>query len=492
MLTRSAGILMPISALPTEGGIGTLGKEAFAFADMLKAAGQTYWQVLPVGPAGKGDSPYQPLSAFAGSELYIDLERLVEDGLLDKIQLPTGESGYVNYSALRPARDKLLRQAFAKFTPNGDYKNFVKENAFWLEPYALFMAIRGHYKGKELCFWAAEDRAYTQSVRERYASLYKDEIDYHKFLQYRFFTDWQRLRDYCHSIGIKLMGDMPIYVSPDGADVWMAPQQFELDEDYNPTHVAGVPPDCFSQTGQRWGNPLYRWDVMGDDDYNWWCQRIRVASKLFDALRIDHFIGLARYWSIPAASETAIKGRWRKGPGKRFIDTITKASRQMQIVAEDLGLPHPSAKRLLKYSGYPGMKVMQFEFDEGAKPYALTENCIIYGATHDNDTLAGWYKALPQKQQKFVTDYIGANSANEVKNRLLRFGYASPCFLAIFQLQDVLWLGSSARMNIPGTPSGNWKWRMKKGTFDEQKITMLSRLSTLYGRNQQNGDKDGN
>ncbi len=477
---------MPISALSTQGGIGALGKEALAFADSLKAAGQTYWQVLPVNPAGKGNSPYQPLSAFAGSELYIDLERLAEDGLIEKGAIPLGESGYVNYAAVRSVKDKILRGAFAKFTPDKDYEVFVAENKFWLEPYALFMAIRRQYKGKELCFWQPEDRAYTPSVIERYADTLKTEIDYHKFLQYRFFGDWQILHDYCNSIGIKLMGDMPIYVSPDGADVWMNPNQFELDEDYNPTHVAGVPPDCFSETGQRWGNPLYRWDVMADDGFDWWCQRIKVASKLFDALRIDHFIGLARYWSIPAKSDTAIKGRWRKGPGKAFIDAINVAAGDMQIVAEDLGLPHPAAKRLLKYSDYPGMKVMQFEFDEGAEPYNLTKNTVIYGGTHDNDTLSGWYKSLPQDRKEFVCDYLGARGDNDIKTRLLRFGYASPCDLAVFQMQDILWLGSTARMNVPGTPAGNWRWRMKKGAFDEIKIEKLCKLAQLYGRTEKN------
>jgi len=490
MLTRSAGIILPISALSSQGGIGTLGKEALAFADNLKAAGQTYWQVLPVNPAGKGNSPYQPLSAFAGSELYIDLERLAEDGLIEWGAIPTGESGYVNYAAVRSVKDKILRSAFQKFTPDKEYEQFVAENKFWLEPYALFMAIRRHYKGKELCFWKTEDRAYTPSVIERYADKLKTECDYHKFLQYRFFGDWQILHDYCNSIGIKLMGDMPIYVSPDGADVWMNPNQFELDEGYNPTNVAGVPPDCFSETGQRWGNPLYRWDVMADDDFNWWCQRIKVAAKLFDALRIDHFIGLARYWSIPAKSDTAIKGRWRKGPGKAFIDAINAAAGDMQIIAEDLGLPHPAAKRLLKYSGYPGMKVMQFEFDEGAEPYSLAKNTVIYGGTHDNDTLSGWYKALPQDRKAFVCDSLGASGDKDIKTRLLRFGYASPCDLAVFQMQDILWLGSTARMNIPGTPTGNWRWRMKKGAFDDIKIEKLCKLAQLYGRTEiNNGNK---
>ena len=483
---------MPISALSTEGGIGTLGKEAFAFADKLKEAGQTYWQVLPVGPAGKGNSPYQPLSAFAGSELYIDLERLVDDGLLERAELPTGESGYVNYSAVRSVRESILRRAFARFKADAEYERFVKENEFWLEPYTLFMAVRRHYKGKELEFWAGQDRALTDSVKERYSEQYKSECDYHKFLQYRFFADWERLHTYCNSIGIKLMGDMPIYVSPDGADVWMLPQQFELDEGYNPTNVAGVSPDCFSETGQRWGNPLYRWDVMAEDDFNWWCQRIKVASKLFDALRIDHFIGLARYFSIPAKSETAIKGRWRKGPGKAFIDAINVAAGNMQIVAEDLGIPHPAAKRLLKYSGYPGMKVMQFELDEDAKPYDLDKNKIMYGATHDNDTLAGWYKSLPDERKSFVLDYLGARGGNDIQNRLLRYGYSSPCDLAVFQMQDILWLSSSARMNLPGTASGNWRWRMKKGAFDDKKIKMLYDLAKLYGRTEQNGDNDGN
>ncbi len=484
---------MPISALPTKGGIGTLGKDAFEFALKLRQSGQTYWQVLPVGPAGKGDSPYQPLSAFAGSELYIDLEHLAEDGLLPYDELPQQEGGRVNYAAVRRERDRLLRLAFSRFKPDEKYEKFIKENSFWLHPYALFMAIRGHYKGKELCFWAKDDRAYSPETEKKYGQKYKDECNYHKFLQYRFFTDWALLHGYCESIGIKLMGDMPIYVSPDGADVWMLPHQFELDEGYNPLNVAGVPPDCFSTTGQRWGNPLYRWEVMRDDDFYWWRQRIKVASTLFDALRIDHFIGLARYWSIPASSQTAVKGRWRKGPGKSFINAINSACGDMQIIAEDLGLPHPVAKRLLAYSKYPGMSVMQFVLNSDSQPYNLPENCVIYGGTHDNDTLLGWYEGLADEEKCFVRDYLGARGKGDLQESLFRFGYASPCSLAVFQMQDVLWLGSSARINTPGTPSGNWRWRMKKGAFNSDSQQLLYKMSMLYGRhpNLQDSDKIG-
>ncbi len=473
---------MPISSLPSEGGIGTLGKEAFEFAEKLSKAGQSYWQILPIGPMGKGDSPYQPLSAFAGSELFIDPERLCEDGLLTKEELPKGESRFVNYSMVRRQRESLLRLAFSRFKPSEGYSVFCKENEFWLDPYALFMAIRKHYKGKPLSEWDEADRCYCNSVKEKYAELYIDQINYHKFCQYRFFADWDRLHTHCAKLGVKIMGDMPIYVSPDGADVWTSPEQFELDERQNPVNVAGVPPDAFSETGQRWNNPLYRWDVMNDDGFSWWKMRVKMASKLFDAVRIDHFIGMARYYSIPQKSENAIGGRWRRGPGRRLIDAINSARGEMEIVAENLGEFHPSAQRLLEYSGYPGMEVVQFSFGEDGRPYDLNKNTVIYGGTHDNDTLLGWIGSLDIETKQKVLDYIGAKSNIAVRDGLFRHAYASPCCLAIFQMQDVLWLGSAARMNTPGTASGNWRWRMQKGAFDDATVSRLAKLSRLYGR----------
>ncbi len=482
MITRSAGILMPISALSTDGGIGALGKEAFKFADWLKMSGQRYWQVLPIGPQGKADSPYQPLSAFAGSELYIDLERLVTDGLIYENELPHGESRYVNYAAVRYEYTALLRLAFSRFKPDFEYEQFCKENSAWLDGYACFFALRRHYGGAPLSQWDKQDRAYSPSVIERYKDEIAQDTEFCKFCQYRFMTDWDIFHKYCSAIGIKIIGDLPIYVSPDGADVWTSPEQFQLDTDYNPTHIAGVPPDAFSKTGQRWENPLYDWERMADDGFSWWKMRIEQASKLYDAVRIDHFIGFARYYSIPAESETAINGRWRRGPGRRLIDAINSARGDMDIIAEDLGVHHPSVSRLLDYTGYPGMKVMEFAFGEDGNPYTFKKNSVVYGATHDNDTMAGWYKSLDEAESKFVADYIGAASKASVRDAMLRTIYSLPCDIAILQLQDVLWLGSSARMNTPGTVLGNWRWRMRPDVLTDALAEKLCNYSKLFGR----------
>ncbi len=473
---------MPISALSSAGGIGTLGKEAFKFAEWLNKSGQSYWQVLPIGPQGKADSPYQPLSAFAGGELYIDLERLFLDGLIYDYEMPSGESRYVNYAAVRRERMSLLRLAFSRFTPNNEYDAFCKENAEWLDGYAAFAAIRRKYNGAPLVKWNKEDRVYSERVIERYGDGIAEDIAFYKFCQYRFMTDWDRLHKYCSSLGVKLIGDLPIYVSPDGADVWSAPEQFQLDADYKPSQIAGVPPDAFSETGQRWENPLYDWEKMADDGFSWWKMRIVQAAKLFDAVRIDHFIGFARYYSIPASSKTAIGGRWRRGPGRKLIDAINAVRGDMDIIAENLGVLHPSVCRLLDYTGYHGMNVIEFAFGEDSHPYTFSRNAVVYGATHDNDTMSGWFDSLDEATAEFVSEYIGAKSKSAVRDSMLRTIYALPCDIAMLQMQDVLWLGSSARMNTPGTTVGNWRWRMRADALNDALAEKLNKYSRLYGR----------
>ncbi len=473
---------MPISALPTDGGIGTLGREAFRFADWLNKAGQRYWQVLPLGPQGKADSPYQPLSAFAGGELYIDLDRMVTDGLVLEHELPHGESRFVNYAAVRRERMTLLRLAHSRFVPNDKYREFCMDNAEWLDGYAYFAAIRRHYNGAPLAKWDRCDRVYSQEVIDRYRDKISDDVEFYKFCQYRFMTDWDILHKYCAERGVQLVGDLPIYVSPDGADVWSYPTQFQLDTDYKPSNIAGVPPDAFSETGQRWENPLYDWDRMTDDDFSWWKMRIVQAAKLFDAVRIDHFIGFARYYSIPADSDTAINGRWRRGPGRKLIDAINSVRGDMDIIAENLGVLHPSVCRLLDYTGYHGMNVMEFAFGDSGHPYTFERNSVVYGATHDNDTLAGWYNSLDERTASFVTEYIGARTKSGVRDAMIRTVYSLPCDIAILQMQDVLWLGSSARMNTPGTTLGNWRWRIHVGATTDEIAAKLNSLSTLYGR----------
>mgnify|MGYP002519620275 FL=1 len=482
MITRSSGVLMPVSALPTSGGIGTLGIEAFRFADWLKKSGQRYWQVLPIGPQGKADSPYQPLSAFAGCELYIDLERLFKDGLLFEYELPQGESRYVNYAAVRRERMNLLRLAFSRFSPDEKFTEFCKDNASWLDGYANFAAIRRQYNGAPLAKWKTQDRVYSPSVIERWGDKIKEDADFYKFCQYRFMTDWDILHKYCANSGVQIVGDLPIYVSPDGADVWSYPEQFQLDADYKPSNIAGVPPDAFSETGQRWENPLYDWERMADSDFSWWKMRIYEAAKMFDAVRIDHFIGFARYYSIPADSETAINGRWRRGPGRKLIDAINSVRGDMDIIAENLGVLHPSVCRLLDYTGYHGMNVMEFAFGDEGQPFTFSKNSVVYGATHDNDTLLGWFNSLDEQTADFVSDYIGAKSKSGVRDALLRTIYALPCDIAVLQTQDLLWLGSSARMNTPGTTVGNWRWRMSKDSLTDSLAEKLNKYSKLYGR----------
>ncbi len=482
MIIRSAGVLMPISALPTDGGIGTLGSQAFRFADWLSDAGQRYWQMLPIGPQGKADSPYQPLSAFAGSELYIDLERLLSDGLIYDYEMPHGEGRYVNYAAVRRERMSLLRVAYSRFTPDDKYRTFCEDNASWLDGYAYFAAIRRHYNGAPLSKWEPCDRVYSREVIDRYIDRVGEDADFYRFCQYRFMTDWDILHKYCAERGVQLIGDLPIYVSPDGADVWSCPSQFQLGADYKPSHIAGVPPDAFSATGQRWENPLYDWDRMADDDFSWWKMRITEAAKLFDAVRIDHFIGFARYYSIPSESDTAENGRWRRGPGRRLIDAINSVRGDMDIIAENLGVLHPSVCRLLDYTGYHGMNVMEFAFGDDSNPYTFEKNAVVYGATHDNDTMSGWFDSLDERTAAFVTDYIGAKSRSGVRDAMLRAVYALPCDVAIFQLQDLLWLGSSARMNTPGTTVGNWRWRMREGALTDSLAQKMLKHSILYGR----------
>lgn len=482
MIIRSAGILMPISALPTAGGIGTLGSEAFRFCERLAEAGQRYWQVLPVGPTGKADSPYQPLSAFAGNELYIDTEQLCTDGLIRRNEQPQGESRFINYAAVRRERMSLLRLAYSRFAPDDKYREFCEENKAWLDAYALFAAVRRHYNGEPLSNWEECDRFYSQSILERYGEEIADDAEFYKFCQYRFMTDWDVFHKFCAKNAVQLIGDVPIYVSPDGADVWSSPEQFQLDAEYKPTGIAGVPPDAFSETGQCWDNPLYNWEVMNDDDFSWWKARISQAAKMFDAVRIDHFIGFARYYSIPANSRTAEHGRWRRGPGRRLVDAINSVRGDMDIIAENLGVLHPSVRRLLDYAGYHGMNVMEFAFGDGGHPYTFERNSVVYGATHDNDTVSGWFDSLDDERRQFVADYIGARSRNGVHSAMLRTIYALPCDIAVLQMQDVLWLGSAARMNTPGTTLGNWRWRMRPDAFSETIVQKLKKLSQLYGR----------
>lgn len=486
MFKRGAGILLPISALWSEGGIGTLGEAAFVFVDRLKQAGQTYWQVLPLGPTGASESPYQPDSVFAGNPYYIDLGRLHRVGLLRTNEIPTQTGRFVNYGQISRERPRLLRTAFSRFRGSEAFDEFCRENAGWLDDYALFAALKKHFHGAPYSQWPEEVRCRDPQALDRYAEQLAEDVRFHKLCQYAFFTDWFALRRYANDAGIRIIGDMPIYVSPDGADIWLHPEQFETDADLRLTKVAGVPPDEYCKDGQKWGNPLYNWEVMESDSFGWWRRRMVQASMMFDAVRIDHFMGFARYYSIPAKSADARTGRWRRGPGARLTQALDEVRGDTDLLAENLGVAHPAADRLLARTGYYGMNVMEFAFDGAPDNRHLPHNAVrssaAYLATHDSDTIMGWLSKCPPETQRYVADYVGARTRNQWHDGLLRALYAQVSDLAIVQMQDAIGLGSSARMNVPGTATGNWRWRMTLNEFSDALAQKLRSLAALYGR----------
>ena len=486
MFKRGAGILLPISALWSEGGIGTLGEAAYRFVDRLAEAGQKYWQVLPNGPVGESGSPYQPDCALAGNPFYIDLHRLHRVGLLRKNEMPVSDGRFVNYSQICRERPRLLKEAYTRFRRSDSMDEFCRENVEWLDGYALFYALKKRFHGADFRSWPEQVLHRDKQALERLSEELDEDIRFCKFCQYAFFTDWYALRRYANEAGVKIIGDMPIYVSPDGADVWLHPEQFEVDASLNLTKVAGVPPDEFCKDGQRWGNPLYNWEVMESDSFGWWRRRMEQASVMYDAVRVDHFIGFARYYSIPAESKDARSGRWRRGPGIRLTRALDEVRGDTDLLAENLGIMHPTVERLLERTGYYGMNVMQFGFDGSTDnrhlPHNAQKKTAVYISTHDSDTAMGWIGKCPPDEQKYVADYVGARTRNQMHDCLLRAVYAQVSDLAILQMQDVLGLGSSARMNTPGTATGNWRWRMAQHEFSDLVAQKLRGLATLYGR----------
>ncbi len=486
MFKRGAGILLPISSLWSEGGIGTLGEAAFTFVDRLVQAGQIYWQILPVSATGGIDSPYQPEYSLAGNPCYIDLNRLHRVGLLRKNEMPTSTGRYVNYGQISRERPKLLRDAFLRFKRSDGFDEFCRENKEWLDGYAMFCALKKHFRSDDFRRWPEAVKFRDKQALEDIQDELGEEIRFHKFCQYAFFTDWYALRRYANEAGVKIIGDVPIYVSPNGADVWLEPEQFDVDAELNLKKVAGVPPDEFSKEGQRWGNPLYNWEVMESDSFGWWRRRMEQASTMFDAVRIDHFIGFARYYAIPADSPDAKSGRWRRGPGMRLTKALDEVRGDTDLLAEDLGIYHPSVERLLAKTGYYGMNVMQFGFDGSPDnrhlPHNARKQTAAYISTHDSDTAMGWLSKCSPEEQAYVADYIGARSRNQMHECLIRALYSQVSDLAILQMQDAMGFGSSARMNTPGTTSGNWRWRMAESEFSDVLAQKLKRLATLYGR----------
>ncbi len=485
-MKRASGVLAPLFSLPSSHGIGTMGASAYSFVDFLKKAGQTYWQLLPLGPTGFGDSPYQALSSFAGNPYFIDLDLLVKDGLITRTEMEAEEwgreAGRIDYGKIFTARLPLLKKAYARGGYTRECACFAEENQHWLRTYALFMAAKEHFGMRAWPDWEdATIRLHEKRAVEKYEALLKDEIAFVQFVQYLFFRQWNMLREYVHAAGIKLIGDLPIYVALDSADAWAHPELFLLDENHRPFEVAGVPPDYFSKNGQLWGNPLYRWDRMQEDGYRWWMERIMGTAVLFDGIRFDHFRGLSSYWCVPAGEKTARKGEWRRGPGLDFIRAVQAHFPELILIAEDLGLLDEDILLLLEQSGYPGMRVMEFAFDFDVNnrhlPHNYIENCVCYIGTHDNGTLREW----PEKKTAAARAYF--NMEDEAFHwGLIRGGMASEANLFIARMQDYLDSPASARINTPGTAKDNWRWRLYEGDASEALAQKIQKMTAQYGR----------
>ncbi len=491
---RKSGILMPIASLPGRFGIGTLGRPAFDFIDFLKASHQTVWQILPVSPTGFGDSPYQSCSAFAGNPYFIDPDILAEQGLLEKGEyedLDTGaDENAVDYAALYHTRFTVLRRAFERFSKwyPDDYYHFCYEQGWWLEDYALYMTAKGLSGGRCYSEWPQALRSHSREAIEALYAEHEAEVHFWKFCQYEFRLQWNALKEYAAEQGIRIMGDIPIYVAADSADVWASPELFLLDETGTPTDVAGCPPDFFSADGQLWGNPLYRWDYHEKTDFAWWVRRIRYALGLYDILRIDHFRGFDTYYAIPYGETTARTGEWRTGPGMKLFSAVKKElGEDVPIVAEDLGELFPSVRTLLQETGFPGMKVLEFAFGGGADndflPHNYPEHCIVYTGTHDNTTAADWYAHASRAEKAHATAYLGLNRKEGYAAGLVRGAMASCGQLCIIPLADHLSLGANARINTPSTLGGtNWVWRASAQDLCEENAKKIAEITDRYGR----------
>ena len=491
-MDRASGILLPISALPSPYGIGTLGKAAYAFAEFLHAAGQKYWQLLPLGPTSYGDSPYQSFSTFAGNPYFIDLDLLAEEGLLDKEDLAAADWGndprYVDYGKIYEVRFDVLRRAFLRGRERDReaVERFQAENP-WLKNYALYMAVKAHFGMKSWLEWPDEAiRVRAPEAVARYEKELAEDVAFYTYLQYLFFKQWGELREYIHSLGIRIIGDLPIYVAMDSADVWAEPEFFQLGEGNIPTEVSGVPPDYFSADGQLWGNPLYDYDRMRQDGFGWWIRRVEGASRLFDVIRIDHFRGLESYWAVPYGAETAREGRWRKGPGMDLVGVLTQWFHGLDIIAEDLGFLTPEVHQLLRDSGLPGMKVLEFAFDarepSNYLPHTYERNCVCYVGTHDNETVMQWREQADRADVTFARKYLGLNEAEGFHWGMIRGGMSSVADTFVAQMQDYLGLGAEGRMNTPGTLGNNWRSRLLPGEASPALARKIRRYAHMYGR----------
>lgn len=491
---RKSGILMPISSLPSKYGIGCFSKEAYEFVDMCKKAGQSYWQILPLGPTSYGDSPYQSFSTFAGNPYFIDLEALIEEGLLTRKECDACDFGeqasFVNYEKIFRARFAILRKAFkrSKIAENPDFAKYCEKEAYWLEDYALYMAVKADFDYVSWAEWDEDIRLRKPAAMKKYRTKLSEEILFWKYQQYLFTKQWGALKAYANEQGIEIIGDIPIYVAFDSADTWANPELFQLDENRLPVAVAGCPPDAFAATGQLWGNPLYRWDYHAQTGYSWWMKRIAYCFTNYDVVRIDHFRGFDEYYSIPYGDPTAEFGHWEKGPGYELFKTMKKELGDRKVIAEDLGFLTKSVKRLVKRTGYPGMKILQFAIDSRTGdsdylPHNYEPNCIVYTGTHDNDTTRSWFNSISARDKAFAKKYLNVKNAKNITWDFIRLAFASVANTCVIPMQDFLNLGGEARMNFPSTLGGNWEWRMLPGQFSEELAERIAQLSKLYSRN---------
>ncbi len=491
---RSSGILLHITSLPGKYGIGTMGAEAYKFVDFLVLSGQKIWQLLPLGHTGYGDSPYQCYSAFAGNPLLIDLEHLVEESLLEINDLPDNvyfDDERVDYGKVHELKYPILRKAYRNYITKGDhlmqvrFEKFCLKNIKWLEDYAFFMALKGHFKGKPWTEWEEDIKKKNHDAFHYYKDQLKSEIEYFKFIQFLFYKQWLELKSYANLNDVKIIGDIPLYVAFDSSDAWSKPELFEFDDDLNPIHIAGVPPDYFSETGQLWGNPLYNWERIEKDNFLWWIDRIEANFTLYDMLRIDHFRGLAAYWSVPFGEKTAINGKWVDAPGGKMLQAVFDTLGDLPIIAEDLGVITEDVVELRMRFDLPGMKILQFAFDSGEEndfmPHTFEKNYLVYTGTHDNDTTLGHYTQSSEADRQLMLEYFNIDTTDPAWS-FIKLAWSTVADIAIAPMQDILRLDSQARMNFPGKPSGFWQWRLVKENLTKEHAMDLLKITKLYGR----------
>ena len=496
MFERSSGILLHPTSLPGKYGIGSLGKEAYKFVDFLKKSNQKLWQIFPLGPTGYGDSPYQCFSSFAGNPYLIDFDLLIEQNLLTEEDLKDvnfgGNEEYIDYGAIYNQKYPLLRKAYENFKANGNkelkekLETFKTENSSWIDDYSLYISLKNHFNGLPWNEWEDDIRTRKEAAINKYKAELANEIEYHNFIQFLFFTQWNNVKKYANDNGIKIIGDIPIFVAVDSSDAWANPEIFLFDPELKPVKVAGVPPDYFSATGQLWGNPLYDWDKLKELNYKWWVDRVRANLSTCDIIRIDHFRGFDEYWAVPYGDKTAENGTWCPGPRTDLFNAIKNELGELPIIAEDLGTMTQGVIDLREATGFPGMKILGFAFDSKEEndylPHTYTKNCVVYTGTHDNDTLIGWFTKANEDDKQFARNYLNSRSDNEIHWDAIRGAWSSVANMAIAPIQDFLGLGSEARINTPGLASGNWQWRLKDGVLTDELAERIAKLTKVYSR----------